>query len=155
MSRRTYDLKQSAKIICVILFVFWVILVAGCTNNANYKRLIDQDYDNINLQFDGIYRTKSGVSWNNFRFYPDGTVLSLGSSKSPDELKSIMSNENQEFFIYSGKYEINGNELEFYIETPRGNNIYRGGQIDGKLYFYWESRITRQAGRSIYSFLNW
>ena len=89
------------------------------------------------IRFDGVYY--AAVSWPPgwglkakkgsalflyFRFYPDGSVVSLLSTGRPMAVAKFMRRNLEE--SGNGTYSINGDRLHFRVTTRHGSVIYTG-----------------------------
>ena len=89
------------------------------------------------IRFDGVYyasvawppgwgqKAKKGSAlFLYFRFYPDGTVVSLLSTGTPMEVGRFIRRNLEE--SGNGTYSISGDRLHFRVTTPHGSVIYTG-----------------------------
>ena len=87
------------------------------------------------LRFDGVYRApvQPPASWPvkpikelflYFRFYPDGSVVSLLSTGTPMEVAKFIRRNLEE--SGNGTYSISGDGLHFRVTTRHGSIIYSG-----------------------------
>jgi hypothetical protein len=90
------------------------------------------------VRFDGFYQTVSEIdstdndtTYSFLRFYPDGKVLSVGSSGTVNDLKSWFNLKQKNTSV--GIYEINGTRIYFTTTSNQGTIVY-DGQINNKYY---------------------
>ena len=87
------------------------------------------------IRFDGVYRApvQPPASWPvkptkelflYFRFYPDGSVVSLLSMGTPIEVAKFIRRNLEE--SGNGTYSISGDRLNFRVTTRHGSTIYSG-----------------------------
>jgi hypothetical protein len=57
-----------------------------------------------------------------FRFYPDGTVIGVTTSGSPNEIKNWFRRP----YVNSGEYRIDGTSITFSLTSPEGTVNYKG-----------------------------
>lgn len=82
------------------------------------------------IYYDGIY-TRLGTDniYYNFRFYPDGTVITVSLSSEPK--KSIQNwfypgNKEQGIYLSEGIYTVTGDHIEFTTTSTSGKVEYNG-----------------------------
>jgi hypothetical protein len=87
------------------------------------------------IRFDGVYRApvQPPARWPvkatkelflYFRFYPDGSVVSLLSTGTPMEVAKFIRRNLEE--SGNGTYSISGDRLHFRVTTRHGSTIYSG-----------------------------
>jgi hypothetical protein len=85
------------------------------------------------IRFDGVYGApiQTPAGWRvkkelflYFRFYPDGSVVSLLSTGTPMEVAKFIRRNLEE--SGNGTYSVNGDRLHFRLTTPHGSTIYSG-----------------------------
>ena len=85
------------------------------------------------IRFDGVYGApiQTPAGWRvkkqlflYFRFYPDGSVVSLLSTGTPIEVAKFIRRNLEE--SGNGTYSISGDRLHFRVTTPHGSVIYTG-----------------------------
>ena len=87
------------------------------------------------LRFDGVYRARvqPPASWGvkptkelflYFRFYPEGSVVSLLSTGTPMEVAKFIRRNLEE--SGNGTYSISGDRLDVRVTTRHGSLIYSG-----------------------------
>ena len=85
------------------------------------------------IRFDGVYGApiETPAGWRvkkelflYFRFYPDGTVVSLLSTGTPIEVAKFIRRNLEE--SGNGTYSISGDRLHFRVTARRGSIIYSG-----------------------------
>lgn len=108
------------------------------------------------LQFDGLYRAPISVSgrllWKYFRFYPDGTFITVRSIGTPGELRQwfVREEPNNE----RGTFRIQGGRLLFLtVEgTPAG---YDGSMDAGQVRINTLGPAAQTQHSDIYEFVRW
>lgn len=108
------------------------------------------------LQFDGLYRAPISVSgrllWKYFRFYPDGTFITVRSIGTPGELRQwfVREEPNNE----RGTFRIQGGRLLFLTAegTPAG---YDGSMDAGQVRINTLGPAAQTQHSDIYEFVSW
>jgi len=110
-------------------------------------------------QYDGVYMSsreyKTGnISYREYiRFYPDGDVIRVSSTGSPEDLRKWFSREQP--YVSRGKISIEGNRISFSVLVDKGSIDY-SGQFEGdtiNLSSY--SHATKYRDSDIYLFVKW
>jgi hypothetical protein len=92
------------------------------------------------IRFDGVYGApiQTPAGWRvkkqlflYFRFYPDGSVVSLLSTGTPMEVAKFIRPNLEE--SGNGTYSISGDRLHFQVTTPDDSVIYTGRLHDDSL----------------------
>ena len=103
------------------------------------------------LRFDGLYQTaQEGEDWSYLRFYPDGTVISVCSNGTPNDLKSWFTKEHANISI--GTVLLEGAHLSFTSTSSQGAVDYEGELILDQLHLTLYSHINSYRGKDVYSF---
>jgi hypothetical protein len=132
-----------------------IALVLACFAFANSGQ-------SSTIRFDGVYGAsiQTPAGWRvkkqlflYFRFYPDGSVVSLLSTGTPIEVAKFIRRNLEE--SGNGTYSISGDRLHFRVTTPHGSVIYTGrlhgdslalrsyGSISIPLYQFTPVRFTK------------
>jgi hypothetical protein len=103
-----------------------IALVLACFAFANSGQ-------SSTIRFDGVYGApiQTPAGWRvkkqlflYFRFYSDGSVVSLLSTGTPIEVAKFIRRNLEE--SGNGTYSISGERLHFRVTTPHGSVIYTG-----------------------------
>jgi len=105
------------------------------------------------LRFDGLYGDRSeefvfGIRY--LRFYEDGTVLSVTSEGSPEQVGKWLNKSHAH--ALKGQYTLQGAQIRFVLESPLGKIEYEGNVKEDSLELKWYSHITGYRGTSTYTF---
>lgn len=108
------------------------------------------------LQYDGVYRAPVSVngtlSWKYFRFYPDGTFITVRSVGTPEQLRQwfVRDEPNNE----RGIVKFQGMRLLFF--TPEGSPAaYDGSMEAGQVVINTRGRTGQNQHSDIYEFVRW
>lgn len=108
------------------------------------------------LQYDGVYRAPVNVngslSWKYFRFYPDGTFITVRSAGTPEQLRQwfVREEPNNE----RGIIKVQGARLLFY--TPEGAAAsYDGSMEAGQVVINTKGRTGQNQHSDTYEFVRW
>lgn len=108
------------------------------------------------LQYDGVYRAPVSVngtlSWKYFRFYPDGTFITVRSVGTPEQLRQwfVRDEPNNE----RGIVKVQGGRLLFF--TPEGSpTAYDGSMEAGQVVINTRGRTGQNQHSDIYEFVRW
>jgi hypothetical protein len=89
------------------------------------------------IRIDGLYQSRKGDSslsyWGYFRFFADGTVLSVSSTGSPSDVARWLTMENVAEHS-SGRYHVTGSAISFSSKSSEGIIDYEG-EIQGNFLF--------------------
>ena len=87
------------------------------------------------IRYDGVYYQVSSYSTGYLRFYEDGMVISMSSTKTSLN-KEYFDKDNVELQIYmgKGKYQINGRQISFRTTTETGPSAGNFIEYDGQMY---------------------
>jgi len=104
------------------------------------------------LKFNGVYRTEkiNNSFWHYIRFYEDGTVITVNSSGTPDEIKSWFNKENiTSDELPHGKYQVVGDKLIFSSVSKERTINYKGKIQESKLYLdiFSETNVRHGGGQ--------
>lgn len=104
------------------------------------------------LKFNGVYRTEkiNNSFWHYIRFYEDGTVITVNSSGTPDEIKSWFNKENiTSDELPHGKYQVVGDKLIFSSVSKERTINYKGKIQESKLYLdiFSETNVRQGGGQ--------
>jgi hypothetical protein len=118
-----------------------------------------QTAKSILVRYDGLYQTVSDIdkedndtSYSFIRFYPDGTVITVASNGTVQDLKDWFRLKMDGASI--GKYEIRKRKLYFSTTSKAGTVIYNGKILNPYiLTIKWKSLINGNKGREKYYFI--
>lgn len=108
------------------------------------------------LQYDGVYRAPVSVngslSWKYFRFYPDGTYITVRSAGTPEQLRQwfVREEPNNE----RGVVKLQGTRLMFFT-TEGGTAAYDGSMEAGQVVINTKGRTGQNQHSDIYEFVRW
>jgi hypothetical protein len=110
------------------------------------------------LKYDGVYMSggqlAGTIAYSSYlRFYPDGDVIAVGSTATPEELQKWFDKESDN--ISRGKFIIQGNHISFHTVSTSGNVDYIGEIHDDQISLNWYSHINQGKGNNIYVFVKW
>jgi len=100
-------------------------LLRGCVTYDNAV-VYQKNYDpgkNIELQFNGFYRTKNNENLFPIFFYADGSVLFAGFSKDTIELKAAILSNPKTVWGYWGNYKISRDTIIVETFPPNINTF--------------------------------
>lgn len=110
-----------------------VLFITACANNQNATSKM---HGPVNT--DGIYYTKmieneaTGDKYRYFlRFYDDGTVISISSSGSAEEIANWFEKGHEQ--VAEGEWEPGSEELKFSTSSRHGDVTYEGEATDDEL----------------------
>ena len=108
------------------------------------------------LRFNGLYRSaeKTDGSANYFRFYEDGTVLSvsIGGPSTIANLAPWFTRENKGNHS-RGRYLLNNSLIQFSVTSSQGTIDYEGEALDLLMRLRFHSHINGNRGVSEVAFL--
>ena len=126
-----------------------LLLLAGGCSNPPIRPV------GASLKYDGVYRSteKPLHYWNYLRFYPDGEVMEVSSTGTPDDLRNWFNEENLE--LRRGKFTIDGKSLTFSTVSSQGDVDYTG-EVDGDhIHLNIYSHINHYQESDVYVFVRW
>ncbi|WP_420472758.1 DUF1161 domain-containing protein [Noviherbaspirillum sp. ST9] len=108
------------------------------------------------LQYDGVYRAPVSVngtlSWKYFRFYPDGTFITVRSVGTPEQLRQwfVRDEPNNE----RGSIKFQGTRLLFF--APDGSPaVYDGSMEAGQVVINTRGKTGQNQHSDVYEFVRW
>ncbi|OKH42938.1 hypothetical protein NIES2101_32015 [Calothrix sp. HK-06] len=89
------------------------------------------------VHFDGVYqREKYNGCYGYIRFYVDGTVITVGSTGSPEQISNWFNKESENQYLGRGTYIVDDNTIKFSSNSACGVIDYLGEiDVDKKAIF--------------------
>ena len=151
-------MKLTVQYACIVAFACAVFLM-GC-------HTVPTQTPDAKVRCDGIYRappagwypdttpgavpSKTGFA-SYLRFYPDDTVLSVGSGDDSEQVAAWFKRGRED--IGSGQYHLNGARLQFTTKSKWGAVDYTGEVTGDGLKLKWLSHINGRSGQDSYVFV--
>jgi hypothetical protein len=122
---------------------------------AAFGQQARSDYQQVVRPRSSLWRTiepsrNNIITYHHYlRFYPDGTVIGVSTTASPNELRRWFrfSYENR------GKYSISGSEVQFSLASPGGQVDYEGTINGSQLILNFFSHINGNRDKEIYRWI--
>ena len=153
------DLRRSAKRIAertmksIAFISFMLTVTMGCTSLRPSRGMAQ-------LRHDGLYRSvemrrASGGScfWSYLRFYPDGLVIVVSTSGSPNTIRPWFNRKHDH--SSRGKVSVEGTAIAFDSVSQYGTVHYRGEITADHIRLEHHSEINGRRGCTTYQFMEW
>ncbi|WP_329336903.1 toll/interleukin-1 receptor domain-containing protein [Streptomyces sp. NBC_00663] len=104
------------------------------------------------IRVDGFYQRPDTGSTNYLRFYTDGTVVSVSSTGTAEQIAGWFTREHPG--LGQGPCEVNGDQIGFTTTAPYGRITYTGtiGATGEELHLHSHSHINGHESYSVYRF---
>lgn len=116
-----------------LFFALLCTILIACNSESGSNNSNENDV----VRTDGIYATKmlenenTGDNYRFFlRFYDDGSVISVTSSGTPDEIAGWFKKGHEH--VGEGNWEANGKQLQFSTSSKSGTTTYAGEAEDSR-----------------------
>jgi hypothetical protein len=127
-------------------------MAGGCATGKRSDTTNDNTETPGQLRFDGMYYRAGVVTPNRnydqnytyLRFYPDGTMIAVGTASKPDDATKWLNKKRYASFVT--KYKLKGNDIGFGMDSGGGLVAYDGQVMEDKL------NMTVYSGGKDYTF---